>query len=404
MEPARRVWRTISSLFALAVVLVTVWAAGALLSPIPPLTAEAAALDLSGVAAGATTIALPEQGASAVALPTGEPLTAGGDEPVPIAGIAKLVLALVVIDETQLEPGRTGPTTTIDAADVQRQRGLEASGVRIVPVSNGETWTTRDLLAATVIGSGNNSAELLAEAVFGSIDAYVEEAAAWLDRSGMPDTTIVDATGLNRANVATARDLGVLAQRIAAQPTLAALLRERPQTAAGQRFDDNAAVAADLGALGAANSYTDAAGVCQLLLVPVGDVLAGAVVVGQPGYDAANAAVAALVPSVQAGLQPIPVVEIGDVVGELRSEWGRSVDLIALEPATILTLDAAAVEATIEVAERRSVLGGMSIGRLELRTPSGTQSVRVETAGAIGEPGIAWRFADPLTVLDRWLD
>jgi len=110
------------------------------------------------------------------------------------------------------------------------------------------------------------------------------------------------------------------------------------------------------------------------------------------------------VPSVQGGAAADPGVEIGDVVGELRSEWGRSVDLIALEPATILTLDAAAVEATIEVAERRSVLGGMSIGRLELRTPSGTQSVRVETAGAIGEPGIAWRFADPLTVLDRWLD
>jgi len=64
MEPARRVWRTISSLFALAVVLVTVWAAGALLSPIPPLTAEAAALDLSG-ARRSTTIALPEQGRSA---------------------------------------------------------------------------------------------------------------------------------------------------------------------------------------------------------------------------------------------------------------------------------------------------------------------------------------------------
>lgn len=404
MEPARRVWRTISSLFAVAVVLVTVWAAGALLSPIPPLTAEVVDIDTSALEQGATSIVLPESGASAVALPTGDPVTAGGEEPVPIAGITKLVLALVAIEQTQLEPGRGGPTLTIDAADVQRQRGLEASGVRIVPVSNGQTWTTRDLLAATVIGSGNNSAELLAEAAFGSVEAYVEQAATWLTANGMPDTTIVDATGLNRANVATARDLGVLAQRIAAQPTLSGLLRERPQSAVGQRFDDNAAVAADLGALGAANSYTDAAGVCQLLFVPVGDVLAGAVVVGQPGYDAANAAVAALVPSLQEGLQPVPVVEVGDVVGELRSDWGRAVDLIALESATILSLDATEVEARIEVAERRSVLSGTSIGRLEIETASGTQSVRVETAGAIGEPGIAWRFADPLTVLDRWLD
>ncbi len=394
--------RTISSIFALLLVLVTVYAAGALLSPIPPLTAELRPLSADALDEGAAAIVLPETGASAVALPEGAPITAGSTEPVSIAGIVKLVLALVAIEEGELEPGRIGPTMTIDTADLQRQRGLQASGVRIVPVSLGETWTTRDLLLATVIGSGNNSAELLAETVFGSIDAYLEATTAWLAENGMPDTVIVDATGLNRASVSTAADLGRLAQLVAADPTLSDVLQQRPLSAAGQRFDDNAAVAVS-GALGAANSYTDAAGVCQLMLVPVGDVLVGAVIVGQPGYDAANAALGALIPSIQSGVRPLPIVEVGDVVGELSSDWGRTVDLIAVESATVLAFDAGEVETSVEITERRSVLAGSNIGRLEVTTPGGTQSVRLETAGAIGEPGVAWRFADPLTVLDRWI-
>ncbi|MDO8338010.1 MAG: hypothetical protein Q7T15_07120 [Microcella sp.] len=404
MEPARRVARTISSLFALLLVLATVYAAGALLSPIPPLTPLEREFDTTALDAGAASIVLPEAGATAVALPEGEPIAGGSADTLPIAGITKLVLALVAIEEAELEPGRTGPTLVIDQADLQRQRGLQASGIRVVPVSLAESWTVRDLLIATVIGSGNNTAELLAEAVFGTTDAYVERASAWLTENGMPDTVVVDATGLNRANVAPVRDLGVLAQLTAADPVLADLLRERPLTANGARFDDNAAVAPSLGVLGATNSYTDAAGVCFVMLVPVGEVLVGAVMIGQPGYDAANAALQTLVPSIQAGVRPLAVVEVGDVVGELTSDWGRTVDLIAVEPASVLAFDAGEVDTRLVLDERRTVLRGQSVGRLEIETPGGTQSVRVETAGAIAEPGIAWRFADPLTVLDRWIE
>jgi hypothetical protein len=28
--------------------------------------------------------------------------------------------------------------------------------------------------------------------------------------------------------------------------------------------------------------------------------------------------------------------------------------------------------------------------------------VRLEASGTITEPGVAWRFADPVTVLTRW--
>lgn len=404
MEPARRIGRIISGFLAFGLVLATVYAAGALLSPIPALEVVERELDTSALTAGSATIALPEQGASSVALPAGEPRTAGSPDALPIAGIAKLVLAHVAIAEAGLEPGRTGAAITIDQDDLQRLRGLQASGVRTVSVTLAQTWTVRDLLIATLIGSGNNTAELLADAVFGDRDAYLAAAAQWLADNGLAETVVVDATGLNGGSVATARDLGVLAQLTAAQPVLAELLRDRPTSANGVGFDDNAAYAGDLGVIGITNSYTDAAGVCLVMLVPVGDVLVGAAVIGQPGYDAARAAIEALVPSLQEGIRPLPIVEVGDVVGELDADWGRTVELIAVEPITVLAFDAGEVTTRLAVDDRRTVLRGASVGRIVVETPAGEQSARIEAAGAIPEPGIAWRFADPFTVLDRWID
>ena len=49
----------------------------------------------------------------------------------------------------------------------------------------------RDLLAATVIGSGNNIAELLMLEVFGGLDAYTAAASSWLDSVGLADTAVV---------------------------------------------------------------------------------------------------------------------------------------------------------------------------------------------------------------------
>lgn len=404
MDGGRRIGRAISSFLAVAVVVATVYAAGALLSPIPPLEVEEHALDTTALGAGVSAIALPEQGASAVALPSGEPLTAGSAEPRPIAGIAKLVLAHVVVAEADLEGGRTGTTITIDQDDLQRYRALQASGIRTVSVSLTQSWTMRDLLIATLIGSGNNTAELLAEAVFGDKDAYLAAAAAWLADNDMPDTVVVDATGLNGGSVATARDLAVLAQLTIAQPVLSELLRERPIRAGGVGFDDNAAFARDLGVIGATNTYTDAAGVCLVLLVPVGDTLVGAAIIGLPSYAAANAAVDALVPSLQESIRPLTVVEVGDVVGEFHSDWGRTVDLLAAEAATVLALDLSTVSTRLVIDDRRTVLRGSTVGRLVVETPDGEKSVRVEAAGTIPEPGIGWRFADPFTVLGRWID
>lgn len=404
MRRGQRVTKAISGMLALAVVLVTVWAAGALLSPVPVLEAREQPPSLDAVGVDPAALALPAAGSSAVIAGAGDPVSAGDPAARPIAGIAKVVLAHVVLDASPLEPGALGPSTTITADDVTRLRALQASSVRTVPVVAGQAWTQYDLLAASVIGSGNNVAEVLAASVFGTVDGYLLAAAEWLAENALDDTVVVDPTGIGSGNVATAADMARLAQLTVADPVLLDLLITRPTASASVgSWSDNAAFPGGTGALGAATTYTDAAGVCTLLVVPIGETYAGVALLGQPDYPTAEAGVAGVLPGLATALQPLTIIEAGDPVGELVADWGQRTDLVATEAVTIIALDATGVELDYVLDERRTALRGTTIGRLTVTTPTSEQTVRLETATTITEPGVAWRFADPFTVLDRWL-
>ena len=400
---ARRVRLIVSGVLALAVVGGAVYGAGALLSPVPALTVTPRTIDTQSVGASLDALVLPDDGSTSVTLPVGDPIVTGSEDPRSMAGVAKLVLAHVVLAAEPLGAGRTGEVTEIDAATANRYRELVSAGARTVPVLQGQVWTRRDLLGATLIGSGNNIAELLMLEVFGGLTAYTDAARAWLDEQGLNGTTVVDATGLDSGNVSTAEDLARLAQLTLADPALANLFAERPREATvGATWDDEASFLADTGAVGLARTYTDAAGVVLLLVVPVGDSEVALAMLGQPGYPQAEQAARALIASLIELVRPTTLVSAGDVVGSLESDWGQSATLVAADTIEVTTLDAASIEVRLVVADRRTVLEGTTVGQLVISTPEGEQTSRVVAGGTIAEPGISWRFADPATIIDRW--
>lgn len=408
---ARRARAIVSGVVALVIVGGAAYAAAALLSPLPALEVQPRELDTSAVGAGVDELVLPEAGATAVALPSGEPILAGDEQPRPMAGVAKLVLAHVALDAEPIEAGRTGEAVQIDAATAARYRELTSAGARTVPVVQGQVWTRRDLLAATVIGSGNNIAELLMLEVFGGLDAYTAAASAWLAAVGLDDTAVVDATGLDSGSVSTARDLARLAQLTLAHPVLGELVTDRPRSAtSGAPWGDEAAYVVDTGAIGLARTYTDAAGVVLLLAVPVvapgvGTESATPValaLLGQPGYGSAEVAVRALIASLASVVAPTTLVEVGATVGELRSAWGQSASILARDAIAVTQLDASTIEVRLTVPERQTVLEGTTIGQLVVTTPDGEQVTNLVAGATIAQPGVAWRFADPATVIGRW--
>lgn len=401
MGAGRRIARTISALTALAVAGGAVYAAAALLSPIP--TLEVVEREIDGGANAAAELPLPEVGASAVVLPTGSPVVAGDEAARPIGGTARLILAHVVLDREPLELGRTGPALTMTAAEVTRTREIAEAGVRTVPVFVGEPWTRRDLLIATLLGSGNNLAEFLAIDVFGDLESYRAAASAWLDENGMPSTTIADVGGLDPATTSTAADLAQLAQLTAQQPVIADIYATRPSTVStGASFSDTTQFVPEIGANGYVNTYTDEAGVCILTSIEVAGTTATIALYGQPSYPAAEEALRAIVTSLSENLAETTIVSEGTVVAEYRADWGQSATIVATEAVTTTSLTGSDLAVVFEIDDRRTVLRGTTVGRMVVDTGDGPVTVILEAAESISEPGIGWRFADPFTVFDRW--
>jgi serine-type D-Ala-D-Ala carboxypeptidase (penicillin-binding protein 5/6) len=401
MGPGRRIARLISGLVAFAVAVGAVYAAGAFLSPIPPLQVTERSLNTGGDAGSA--IPLPEVGASAVVLPTGDPITAGNEGPRPIAGTARVILAHVVLDREPLEVGRTGPALIIDADHVARTRDLSAAGIRTVPVFVGEPWTRRDLLVASLLGSGNNLAEFLAVDVFGDLGAYQSAARQWLTANGLDATTVADVSGINPETTASAADLARLAQLTAQQPVLADIYALRPSTVStGASFSDTTRFLPEIGANGFVNTYTDEAGVCILTSVQIAGTTVTIALYGQPSYPAAEESLRSVVTALEENLRATTIVSPGDTVADYVADWGQTARIVATDSVETTSLNPATVEISFEIDERTTVLRGTTVGRMVVTTGDRRSVVILEAAETISEPGVGWRFASPLTVIDRW--
>jgi len=134
----------------------------------------------------------------------------GGDERIEPASITKLMtgyLAFAAVRQGVL----TLNQELTPSAEALRTQGEESRMFLTVgkPVSVGE------LLRGLVVQSGNDAARVLAEAVGGSEDRFVEMMNREAQRLGMQNTHFVNASGLPREqHYSTARDLALLAAAI----------------------------------------------------------------------------------------------------------------------------------------------------------------------------------------------
>ncbi|MGH3626665.1 MAG: D-alanyl-D-alanine carboxypeptidase family protein, partial [Sciscionella sp.] len=126
--------------------------------------------------------------------------------PVPIASVAKVMTAYLVLRDNPLLPGQEGPTITLtraDVADTERRRRQNES---VVPIVAGERLTELQALQALLLPSANNIAAVLARWDAGSADAFVARMNATAGSLGMTDTRYTDTTGFDDATVSTAAD------------------------------------------------------------------------------------------------------------------------------------------------------------------------------------------------------
>jgi D-alanyl-D-alanine endopeptidase (penicillin-binding protein 7) len=144
-------------------------------------------------------------------LASGETILSKNTEAVlPIASITKLMTAMVILDRNLERDTRV----VISEDDMDHLKGTRS---RLRP---GSTLTRDELLLLALMASENRAAAALARTYPGGTDAFVAAMNEKARSLGMVDTRYADSTGLNAANVSSARDLARLVQAAHQYPVI----------------------------------------------------------------------------------------------------------------------------------------------------------------------------------------
>jgi D-alanyl-D-alanine carboxypeptidase (penicillin-binding protein 5/6) len=242
----------------------------------------------------------------------------------PIASIAKVMTAYLVLRDHPLSVGTDGPTiivTAADEADTDRRRD---NGESIVSVAAGERLTELQALQALLLPSANNIAVVLAQWDAGSTAAFVERMNQAARSLGMASTRYTDPSGYDPSTVSTAVDQLRVVNAAMLDPVFAQIVATPSVTlpVAGTVHNTDTLLGRG-GFVGVKTGSDDAAGGCfafrAIRQIDGKQTTITGVVLGQPGADQVAAglgAAAAMVDRIagSAGL-PIPGGPSGGPLG-----------------------------------------------------------------------------------------
>jgi D-alanyl-D-alanine carboxypeptidase (penicillin-binding protein 5/6) len=216
----------------------------------------------------------------------------------PIASLAKVMTAYLVLRDHPLRPGEAGPTITLtaaDAADTERRRRRQES---VVTVAAGERLTELQALQALLLPSANNIAVVLARWDAGSSARFVAHMNTTARSLGMSHTRYTDPSGYDDATVSTAADQVRVVVRAMHVPVFASIVATPSATlpVAGTVQNTNGLLGRD-GFVGVKTGSDDAAGGCfafrAIRRVHGRRTTITGVVLGQPGHDKISAGLVA---------------------------------------------------------------------------------------------------------------
>ena len=216
----------------------------------------------------------------------------------PIASVAKVMTAYLVLRDHPLALGQDGPTITLtdaDVADTVRRAGQDES---VVPIAAGEQLTELQALQALLLPSANNVAAVLARWDAGSAERFVARMNATARSLGMTHTRYTDPSGYDDATVSTAADQVRIVDRAMRLPVFASIVATPSATlpVAGTVHNTDTLLGHD-GFVGVKTGSDHAAGGCfafrAVRWIDGKRTTLTGVVLGQPGDDRIAAGLAA---------------------------------------------------------------------------------------------------------------
>lgn len=365
-------------------------AVDASVDPYPTPTAVQPALTFPGYGAAAV---------GAVGYP-GVLAASGSPDPLPIASITKVITALVVLESKPLGAGEAGPDIVFSGTDVEFYDRLRAEGGVVADVSAGQVMSQRDVMRLMLITSANNYAESLATWAFGSVEAYVGTANAWLQMQGLAQTVVVDPTGMSPSNVSSSANLLEVAKLVVADPVIAEIVATTSIDIPGFGVIENRNALLGIDGIDGIKTGTlDEAGASLLFsadyAVGTDSITIVGVVLGGPDHETINAAIRQLLVGVDAGFTPVTLATQGQEFASYTTAWGDTADAVAGETATVAVWAASPVTAVVEADELTLGEDGTEVGSVTFTVAERTITVPLRLDATIDDPGPWWRLTNP---------
>jgi serine-type D-Ala-D-Ala carboxypeptidase (penicillin-binding protein 5/6) len=407
---ARR-WLLATAIAATLIATAGVLASVQLRRPLPAPTASLATVKAAQAPGGAA-FAWPAAARQAAVSVGGLPgsWTFGNQAPVPIASVAKIMTAYIVLRDHPLRtPADTGPAIRVDAADAAIYQADVAAGDSYTAVAAGESLTERQALEALMLPSADNVADLLAEWDSGTIRSFAAKMNAQARAIGMNHTDYTDPSGLAASTVSTAGDQVILVRKAMADPAFAGIvaLPSAVIPVAGRIWNVNHTIGQD-GILGVKTGSDSAAKGAWAFAVR--RVVAGApavvygAVLGVPftSGSLARSAIASgvsLADSAPRAFRTVTVLPAGAVVASIQVPWSaRKVTVVTARALRGLVGPGARVRLHVTAnLPGASFRAGQQVGAA---TASGligpaVTSTALKTTGSSGSPSLSWRLLRP---------
>jgi D-alanyl-D-alanine carboxypeptidase (penicillin-binding protein 5/6) len=342
----------------------------------------------------------PATGQAALVLEgAGELGSSGAATPAPMASTAKMMTALLVLEDHPLALGQQGPVITVTQADVATFYAERNQNESVLPVAAGEQLSEYQLLQGLMLPSASNFADLLAKWDLGDVATFINRMNTRAAALGMKATHYADVSGFSPSSVSIPSELVALGRTAMRQPVFAEIVAQPQATLplAGVVHNLNTLLGQG-GVIGIKTGHTDQGGGC--FVVAADQVIDGApariygAVMGQPNALAgAFGATTALLHALTPALHLRPVVHAKEVVARYLTPWGEAGTIVSDQTVHWVLLDGTTVARRVTLdALPASLPAGSRVGTLLIEAGLHQAEVPLVTASAINGPDAGWRL------------
>lgn len=353
----------------------------------------------TAASAPAPTLPWPTRGAGAVgATDVGLLATGGSTAPRPMFSVAKIMTALVILDDKPLKPGDQGPAITADAADVDIYRQRLAAGESVVKVQAGEQLTEFQALQALLVPSGNNIGVLLAKWDVGSEAALVVKMNARATALHLLNTTFDDVSGVSVKTQSVPSELVMLAGLAMKDPVITAIVAQKQAELPVVGVVYNVDYALGQENISGVKTGSSPEGGANFVFAashsldghPV--TILGAVM-GLNTLDEAFAASKVLIKAVRASLSIRHVITANEALGSYRAPWGSRSEIVAANTLDIISWPGLAVRTHFQARPVNAPLAaGSTVGTCSISAGDQVLQTPMITRSALGKVPTPYRL------------